>query len=123
MPIRGRYVSIALRVDADRQASQRGGDKAPNMFVARLEQRGDRLVAVQDDEQGRHWVSSCRTDAPDCWQLAQPVAYFIPEHVADPSRPRDGVTLWAEVTLPPTGAPRPIRLGEKRGDAIEPLAP
>jgi GDYXXLXY protein len=123
MPIRGRYVSIALRVDADRQAAQQGGDKAPNMFLARLERRGDRLVAVQDDAGGRHWVSTCRADAPACWQLAEPLAYFIPEHATDPSRLRAGTALWAEVTLPPTGAPRPIRLGVKKGDAIEPIVP
>lgn len=123
MPIRGRYVSIALRVDADRRAAQAGGDEAPDMFLATLEQRGDRLVAVQDDESGRHWVSACRTDAPACWQLAAPIAYFIPEHASDPSRLREGATLWAEVTLPPSGAPRPLRLGVKKDEAIEPIAP
>ena len=40
----------------------------------------------------------------------RPVAYFIPEHALDPSRPQPGASLWAEVTLPPMGAPRPIRL-------------
>ena len=51
MPIRGRYVNIALLVDADR-AAPADGDRAPNMFIARLEARGDRLVAVQDDDSG-----------------------------------------------------------------------
>jgi hypothetical protein len=110
MPIRGRYVNIALLVDADRPAPNAEADQAPNMFLARLEARGDRLVAVQDDENGGHWVRSARCGERSCWQLAEPLAYFIPEHAIDPSRPRDGATLWAEVTLPPTGAPRPIRL-------------
>ena len=122
LPIRGRYVNIALLVDADR-AAPGDGDRAPNMFLARLEIRGDRLVAVQDDDGGRHWVRSTRCGDESCWQLAEPLAYFIPEHAEDPSRQPQGVTLWAEVTLPPTGTPRPVRLGVKRGDKIEPIAP
>lgn len=110
MPIRGRYVSIALLVDAERAAPDVAADRAPNMFLARLEARGDSLVAVQDDGNGRHWIRSNRCGDRNCWQLAEPLAYFIPEHALDPSNPQGGATLWAEVTLPPAGAPRPIRL-------------
>ena len=121
MPIRGRYVNIALLVDADR-AAPGDGDRAPNMFLARLEARGDRLVAVQDDDNGRHWVSS--------GAAASGTAGSSPSRSRTSSRsmattPRASrrAALWAEVTLPPTGAPRPVRLGVKRGDAIEPIAP
>ena len=123
MPIRGRYVSIALLVDAERDKSPVAVGKAPDMYQARLEARGDRLVAIRDDEAGRHWVSSRRCGERACWQLAEPLAYFIPEHATDPSRLQGSATLWAEVTVPPTGAPRPIRLGVNKGGAIEPLAP
>ena len=122
MPIRGRYVSIALLVDADR-AAPGDRDRAPNMFLARLEARGDALVAVQDDEDGRHWVRSGPCGEENCWRLAVPLAYFIPEHGVDPSRQPQGASLWAEVTLPPSGAPRPVRLGVKKGGSIEPIAP
>ncbi len=123
MPIRGRYVNIALLVDAERGESPVASDKAPNMYLARLEARDGRLIAVQDDENGKHWVSSRRCGERQCWQVSQALAYFIPEHAADPSRTPGGTMLWAEVTLPPTGAPRPLRLGMKKGEAIEPLAP
>jgi hypothetical protein len=116
MPIRGRYVNIALLVEADRAAPADDANRTPDMFMARLEARGDRLVAVQDDS-GKHWVRSARCGDETCWQLAAPLAYFIPEHAIDPSRPRDGAALWAEVTLPPTGAPRPIRLEVREGGA------
>jgi hypothetical protein len=115
-PIRGRYVNIALLVEADRAAPADDADRTPDMFMARLEARGDRLVAVQDDD-GKHWVRSARCGDETCWQLAAPLAYFIPEHAIDPSRTRDGAALWAEVTLPPTGAPRPIRLEVREGGA------
>lgn len=123
MPIRGRYVNIALLVEADRAEQSAGADRAPNMYLARLEARGDALVAVQDDENGKHWVRSTPCGEATCWQLSMPLAYFIPEHAIDPSRPPEGTTLWAEVTLPPTGAPRPIRLGVHEGDGIAPIEP
>ena len=124
MPIRGRYVSIGLIVDLERSAGNDGGQRDAYGFPARLEVRGDRLVAVPDDARGRQWVRSCRRDQTDCWRLVRQLAYFIPEHAADPSRPPQGETLWAEVTVPPTGPPRPIRLGlKKAGGAIEPIAP
>ena len=44
------------------------------------------------------------------------VAFFIPEHAEDPSRRAPGEELWAEVTIPRRGAPRPIRLGVKKSD-------
>ncbi len=50
------------------------------------------------------------------------VPFFIPEHIPDPSLRPAGETLWAEVTLPRRGPPRPIQLGIKRGDnPVEPL--
>jgi hypothetical protein len=55
----------------------------------------------------------------------QPVVFFIPEHRADfdllgigPQAP----DLWAEVTIPYKGPPRPIRLGIKRAGEIQPIA-
>jgi hypothetical protein len=53
--------------------------------------------------------------------LSEPLAYFIPEHVPDPSVRPDNEELWAEVTVPPSGAPRPIRLGVKSNGVIRPL--
>jgi hypothetical protein len=114
MPIRGRYVNIALRVEADRAGIDAA--RSPDMFTARLEARDGRLFAVEDDN-GKHWVRSARCGDAACWQLTAPLAYFIPEHAIDPSRTRDGAALWAEVTLPPTGAPRPIRLEVREGGA------
>ncbi len=122
LPIRGRYVSIALLVSAEREEVSVDSRSGSAMFNARLEARGDRLIAVEDPD-GRHWVTSRSCGDGQCWQLVAPVAYFIPEHGADPSRRPPGEALWVEVTLPPTGAPRPLRLGLKReGDAaVTPL--
>jgi hypothetical protein len=50
-----------------------------------------------------------------------PIAYFIPEHVPDPSIRQPGEELWVEVTVPRAGAPRPIRLGVKKDGVLTPL--
>jgi hypothetical protein len=50
------------------------------------------------------------------------VAFFIPEHVPDPSRRPPGEQLWIEATIPKKGIPRPIRLGVRKGSGqIVPL--
>ncbi len=121
LPIRGRYVRIAVLVDAVRDPKSTQ-DMGPAMFRGRLEVRGDRLVAVEDDS-GRHWVTNRSCGEAECWQLAEALAYFIPEHAEDPSRRPAGETLWVEVTVPPKGAPRPIRLGVKKNGELTPLDP
>lgn len=125
LPIRGRYVRIAVLVDAKRSDSSAptAPTAAPGgatLFIGRLEVQGERLVAIEDDD-SQHWVSSRRCGEAQCWQLDEPLAYFIPEHVADPSRRPEGETLWVEVTVPPRGAPRPIRLGVRKDGALTPL--
>jgi hypothetical protein len=52
---------------------------------------------------------------------AEQLAFLIPEHVPDPSIRPDGEELWAEVTIPRKGAPRPIRLGVKKDGVLTPL--
>lgn len=114
LPIRGRYVRlnveavpssepmiggshIALSVrDGQLVATPAGG--ASKLTVRFVERGGDRVAVVNE-----------------------PLAYFIPEHVADPSRRPPGEELWVEVTLPRAGAPRPIQLGVKKDGMLTPL--
>ncbi len=53
--------------------------------------------------------------------LTDPVLFFLPEHATDPWQQARGGELWAEVTLPASGPPRPIRLAIKHGDLFTPL--
>jgi hypothetical protein len=120
LPIRGRYVRLGVLVDAERHGTAEDPG-APNLFNARLEVRNDRLVAIEDAS-GAHFVSSVPCDSENCWRLSEPLAYFIPEDIEDPSRRPAEERLWVEVTVPPTGAPRPIQLGVKKKDgALTPL--
>ena len=119
LPIRGRYVRLGILVDAERNgmAEDFGG---VNMFSARLEVRDDKLVAVED-QAGNHFAHSVSCENRECWRLYETLAYFIPEHVEDPSRRPADEKLCVEVTVPPKGAPRPIQLGVKKDGTLTPL--
>ena len=106
LPIRGRYVNLLVEVDA------RGF--GPNVLYgpAHLAIEDGKLVAVSD-ESGNVPVTINNGRA----RLSQGVPYFIP----DPSRRPPGEELWVEVTIPPKGSPRPIRLGAKRNGVLTPL--
>jgi hypothetical protein len=119
LPIRGRYVQLGVLVEAKRD-NLVGMPGAHDIFYARLEVRDGKLVAVEDGDR-RHLVSSVPCREHTCWRLAEPLAYFIPEHIEDPSRRPADEKLWVEVTVPPKGAPRPIQLGVKKDGKLTPL--
>jgi hypothetical protein len=55
----------------------------------------------------------------------QQVVFFVPEHPAEFERSgvgrSEGSEIWAEVTIPRKGSPRPIRLGLKQAGRIQPM--
>jgi len=55
-------------------------------------------------------VQQLATPAGPVWALVQPIAFYLPENAPDPSHLAAGEALWAEVTLPSDGPPRPLRL-------------
>jgi hypothetical protein len=118
--VRGRYVSLRLRVE-----TAPGDGVMVGWIPARLSAAGGRLVATPDPSGSVHITQQIvRTAAvPNVtdWVLADPVAYFIPEHVPDPSRRAPGEELWVEVSVPAKGSPRPIRLGVKKDGVLTPL--
>ena len=59
-------------------------------------------------------------NSADVW-LMQPVLYFLPEHADNPMQAARSGELWAEVTVPKAGPPRPIRLAVKKGNSFTPL--
>jgi hypothetical protein len=112
LPIRGRYVRLRIEVGTD-------GQKPAG--PVELSVRDGQLVAKTASDSTGLFVQDVRRGGRDATVLSQPVAYFIPEHVPDPSL-RGAEELWVEVTVPKRGAPRPIQLGVKKGDVLTPLA-
>lgn len=109
LPIRGRYVTLQLRVEP--------GAPSTSWSSARLAAENGRLVANPVPSGGQAiWRRN-----PDLWVLAEPVAFFIPEHAIDPSRVKRDEELWAEVSVPPNGPPRPLRLAIKKDGVFHAL--
>jgi hypothetical protein len=111
LPIRGRYVSLRLALDLTEGGSETHGGPV------RLSAQNGRLVATPSTG-SETLVSGDNTRG---WSLWEPVAFFIPEHVPDPSRRATGEELWVEVSVPRKGPPRPVRLGVKKDGVLTPL--
>jgi hypothetical protein len=111
-PIRGRYVLLSLLPESEGLGA---GAASVELSV-----RDGRLIARETrNASGRLHV--WRRESRERAVLQPPLPFFLSEHVADPTQ--RGETLWMEVTVPPHGAPRPLRLGVKRGEEIVPIAP
>ena len=126
LPIRGRYVSLQIVVEPRGIAEAKPGPVQilPKSVVLRLE--GNRLIAEANPQDRSYDPSDLHVRfierrGEKLAVLDQPVAFFIPEHIQDPSRRPEGEELWVEVTLPKKGPPRPIRLGVRKGDG--PIVP
>jgi hypothetical protein len=128
LPIRGRYLSVRLRVNADQVYS---GSELPKgnagFFLGDtrdvyLRSENGHLLASPAPRPTGLSVTRWKTRTGEVAAvLSEPVSYFLPEHAIDPSRPQAGEELWVEVTVPANGPPRPIRLAVKRGDTFTPL--
>lgn len=117
LPIRGRYVQLRLKMSAEGLTVPPYARSAAELVV-----EDGALVARATSKDDATWVEFPDANDPSAVILGPTIAFFIPEDVADPSIRPAGETLWAEVTIPPTGPPRPIRLGIQRGDGpVEPL--
>jgi hypothetical protein len=109
LPVRGRYVQVLAIVDTEGRAAPNAMGGAQRV---RLAVRNDALVAIWDED-GHQRIRQTNCGAARCWVLTHPLAYFIPEHRADPTRHKADEELWVEASIPPTGPPRPIRLGRR----------
>jgi uncharacterized membrane-anchored protein len=115
LPIRGRYVSLRLEVVAG------PGLVPPNSLWVTLKAQDGQLVARPASEWDGLPIMARQRDGQTVIGLREPLAYFIPEGVPDPSVRAKGEELWVEVSLPQRGEPRPIRLGVKKDGVLTPL--
>lgn len=126
-PVRGRYFTLNVQVKAPWFVRNHGDPKRG------VYQREDVVLSVENGE-----LVASRSNSPTglsigswSWRrpagaseealyLDQPLAFFIPEHASVP-RVKTGEELWAEVTIPHRGPPRPIQLALKKGSEWQPL--
>ena len=111
--IRGRYLTLNLEVTAPwyREKNDYGQSEV------QLSVDNGKLIATKTDANTgltvrRGWQFRNSTDTTI---LNPQLAFFIPEHAEIGFNRRPGDELWAEVTIPRKGPPRPIQLAIKNG--------
>jgi len=125
LPIRGRYVRLQLVVSLVGQGQDSDSDDSSprpvSLGIAKGQLVGEMRPRAQAHDPDSSRIRFIRLADEKLAVLDTPVAYFIPEHVPDPLQRPAGEELWVEVSMPTKGAPRPIRLGVKKGDG--PIVP
>jgi uncharacterized membrane-anchored protein len=135
LPIRGRYLTLRLEVEApDFEVTapppvppgitvQKRQPPMPQYFnenVALLVMDNHLLARKVDRNTGTTVQWWPRAQHQGAFLLYPAQAFFIPEHAETPHL-NQGDELWAEVTIPRKGPPRPIQLAVKRGTQWKPL--
>jgi hypothetical protein len=108
----GRYLTLYLQVDVPEGYSG-------FLQTVRLQIVNGRLRAVPDAVRGRLTVNRYQQRP---WILSEPVSFYIPEGAPDPAVRAPGEELWMEVSLPPNGMPRPVRLAVKSNGTLTPVS-
>jgi hypothetical protein len=111
LPMRGRYVRLNLELDVPPQTKS-------GWLWATLSVRQGRLFAKPVSFDTGLQISPMSNDR---WGIVEPIAFFIPARLPDPSRRPPGEELWAEVSVPGRGKPRPIRLAVRKNGVLTPL--
>ncbi|MCZ2151313.1 MAG: hypothetical protein LC126_26510 [Bryobacterales bacterium] len=111
LPIRGRYLSLGIEVDAPPEEDLGG--------LAKLSVENGKLTAHRstDGKGVRVWLLG----SGGRYRVVDPLAFFLPPDVPDPSRLQPGEELWMEVSVPGNGPPRPVRLGIRKGTVLRPF--
>ena len=146
LPMRGRYLSLHLDVDgcqstlpsAKLAQFPRNADGVPQpsgfsifaprpvRFQAALKVEGNRLLAIrlQNPVSSTDGIGVEADPGARCenMRLESAVDFYIAENAEAPAALKPGQELWIEVTVPPTGPPRPIQLALKEGTTWAPLA-
>lgn len=120
LPIRGKYLSVRLRVSTE-DVHGNPWNAPGGMRDVTLNIRDGHLVAMPADYPTGLHVGRINDRETQVTSLIEPVAYFLPEHAIVPSVHSAGEELWMEVTVPKKGPPRPIQLAIKRGESFTPL--
>jgi hypothetical protein len=100
MPVRGRYLSFQVEAEARGRTS-----RTPDWPTITLSVEDGQLIARQVPGGSVRGVWNGERVI-----LSEPLAFFTPELPADTTMTPAAGELWVEVTVPPKGPPRPIRL-------------
>jgi hypothetical protein len=122
LPMRGRYLALTALVDACELV--RGKPSSSSYWHVRTVAKDGKLVAVDAGETPLDDTQRVRVgQEQDCDRvpLSPPMLFFIADTAKSPSPVPAGSELWAEVTVPPMGPPRPIQLAISTNGQWHPL--
>lgn len=126
LPIRGRYLTLNLEAHAPGlpPTSARNNQNLYTWQSVKLSVQDAKLTATPTDKETgvsvATWNRRPNGSDPDVCFLSPAVAFFLPEHAEVP-RINARQEIWAEVTIPKKGPPRPIQLATKIGSTWIPL--
>ncbi len=136
-PLRGRYLALQLLVDACGLPRDRAHYRPPFVMMSARDKvgPGSWMWMVSLTAAGGHLVPSLDEHSRKPEKLRQvtlqadkpceraPVQtdeeYFIPEHAKGPFPLKVGQEMWVELTVPPSGPPRPIQLALSDGSGFQ----
>lgn len=125
LPIRGRYLTLRLQAHAPWVDGLHKKNTYDTYNVQLMAENGELIASKTDSDTGvsvSNWSNRSRAFGSEYVVLDQTVAFFLPEHADVPTpRVQKGEELWAEVTLPRKGPPRPIQLALKNSSGWHPL--
>jgi hypothetical protein len=134
-PLRGRYLALTLHADACGlpTSDHEDRDAVASQFPLRLNHwswevrpaaKDGHLVPVlsKDERPGETQTLTLYPNLPcEYASLSGGTEYFIPEHARTPFPLAPGEELWALVTIPVTGPPRPVQLAISDGKQFRAL--
>jgi hypothetical protein len=134
LPFRGRYLALRLALDAcglsHNEASSLGGPGVGPVHATgwrwrvKPEVRAGRLIAVLAGDDVRPEFTQELTqlgERCDRATLMESADYFLGDRTKSPFPLKPNEELWVEVTVPPSGPPRPIQLAISSDTGFKPL--
>lgn len=131
LPLRGRYLALQLLVDAcglprDGEHTIRQYSSSRSLWqwhVSLIAANGTLVPRVENPSYPRAGATVTLYPDQPCGRatLSGAEMLFIPDRTHLPLPLQEGQELWVEVTLPPSGPPRPIQIAVSSADGFHPL--
>jgi hypothetical protein len=131
LALRGRYVGLGLAVDGCALSHNAGDLLGPRSsgiwkWRVKVETKEGKLVVAPASEDARpestQDLMQSASGFCDRAVLSPSADYFIGDKAKSPFPLKPNEELWAEVTVPPSGPPRPIQLAISSEAGFKPLA-
>jgi hypothetical protein len=130
LPLRGRYLAMQLLLDACELPRDQGHTISPPynkrqsfwQWNVSLTAANGKLIPILEPSHSDTTLTLLPGKPCDRATLSSEEMLFIPDRADLPLPLKPGQDLWVEVTLPPSGPPRPIQIALSSADGFHPLS-